>query len=76
MPATSIAQQTIMAIALKCKRTGDCPPSAKIRNLAKNMSTSSLRDFARTSHSDLPYKKESFAGFNRFLKLSEANNSK
>lgn len=76
MPAKSIAQQQIMAIALKCKRTGKCPPSAKIRKLAKTMSVSALRDFASTSHADLPYKRESFAGFSRFIKLSENKNIK
>lgn len=67
MPATSIAQQRLMAQAYAIKtgkmKPEDLNPKYKdqIVDLVKNMTEKDLKDYAETSHEDLPKKvKESF----------------
>lgn len=67
MPATSIAQQRLMAQAYAVKtgkmKPEDLNPKYKdqIVDLAKNMTEKDLKDYAETSHEDLPKKvKESY----------------
>lgn len=59
MPATSVAQRRLMAIALKIKKGEikykDASPAAQ--KLSRTMSTKQLEDFAKTKEKGLPMKK-------------------
>lgn len=48
MPATSGPQRRLMGMALAYKRGALSKPSLKIKKVAKSMSESQLRDFAKT----------------------------
>lgn len=56
MPATSKAQQRLMAWAYACKtgKTKKCP--IRVQKLANQMDKKALRDFAKTKQDDLPEK--------------------
>lgn len=59
MPATSKAQQKLMGMAYALKK-GDMPrseASQEVKDLADNMTLKQLKDFAETSHKDLPERK-------------------
>jgi hypothetical protein len=58
MPARSIKQQRLMALALGYKRgqISKSKVSAEIKKLAKQMSEKDLRKFAKTKHAGLPMK--------------------
>jgi hypothetical protein len=56
--AESKAQQRLFGLALSVKR-GDTPESEvsqEVRDMAKNISTKDLEDFAKTKHKGLPEK--------------------
>jgi len=74
MPAVSIKQQRLFAMALACKRGEMKNPSAKVKELADSMSEKELEKYAKTSHEDLPEKvKESLDEFfNVYVELVEA----
>jgi hypothetical protein len=57
VPATSRAQQRLFGAILNYKRHGG-PAPAKIKSIASGISKSDARDFASTSHEDLPERKE------------------
>jgi len=58
--AMSVAQQKLMAIALRYKRDPESVPDASdsVKRLADSMSEKQLRDFAETKHKGLPKKVE------------------
>ena len=58
--AMSVAQQKLMAIALRYKRDPESVPDASdsVKKLADSMSEKQLRDFAETKHKGLPKKVE------------------
>jgi hypothetical protein len=59
MPATSIAQQKLMAMAYSLKK-GDMDPadaSNEVKKLAASMTLKQLKDYASTEHEGLPKKK-------------------
>jgi hypothetical protein len=59
MPASSKAQQKLMGMAYALKK-GDMPrseASQEVKDLADNMTLKQLKDFAETSHKDLPERK-------------------
>lgn len=59
MPATSVAQQKLMAMAYSLKK-GDMDPadaSDKVKELAASMTLKQLKDYASTEHEGLPQKK-------------------
>jgi hypothetical protein len=54
MPATSKSQQRTAGAALSCKRSGDCSKApAAVKSMAK-MPTSTLMEYAKTKHGNLP----------------------
>ena len=60
MPAKSKAQQKFMSLVYALKR-GDIKPSdvsKDVRDAAKTMKTSDVKDFASTKHKNLPNKLE------------------
>jgi hypothetical protein len=58
--AMSVAQQKLMAIALRYKRDPESVPDASdsVKKLADSMSEKQLSDFAETKHKGLPKKVE------------------
>lgn len=58
--AMSVAQQKLMAIALRYKRDPESVPDASdsVKKLADSMTEKQLRDFAETKHKGLPKKVE------------------
>lgn len=60
MPAKSKAQQRFMSLVYALKK-GDVKPSdvsKDVRDAAKSMKTSDVKDFAKTKHKNLPNKLE------------------
>ena len=64
MPSTSKAERRLMGMAY-CYKKGRCKLSSfpigvrkKIQKIAKNMTLSQLRDFAKTKETGLPYRKK------------------
>ncbi|MHA1396190.1 MAG: hypothetical protein ACTSSF_00470 [Candidatus Heimdallarchaeaceae archaeon] len=64
MPSRSRAQHRLMSMAY-CYKKGQCKLSnfpigvrKKIQKIAKNMTLSQLRDFAKTKETGLPYRKK------------------
>jgi len=57
MPATSKAQQRFFGMVHACQKYGKCA-SKKVRDTANKIADKDAEDFARTSHEDLPEKKE------------------
>ena len=64
MPSKSKAQHRLMSMVY-CYKRGQCKLSSfpigvrkKIQKIAKNMTLSQLRDFAKTKETGLPYRKK------------------
>jgi len=57
--AVSVKQQKLFGLALAYKRgdVSDSEVSQQIKDMAKNISTKDLEDFAKTKHKGLPQKK-------------------
>ena len=75
MPSTSPQQQRLFGMALRCKRTGNCP-SSKIQNLADSMPERTLRHFAKTKHSQMAEKCNFFKGFVDFFESNDKSFTK
>jgi hypothetical protein len=69
MPAVSQAQQKLMGMAYALKK-GEMEPddaSQEVKDLAAGMTLKQLKDYAETSHKDLPAKKVKESGLTGFL---------
>lgn len=61
MVAVSRSQQQFFGMVHKCQKTGECA-SDKVEKVAKNISKSDAKDFAKTKHKGLP-KHKTFKDF-------------
>ncbi len=56
MPAKSREQQKLFFAVQNCQKTGNCPPSKKIRDIAKNMDPKDVEKFTHLESNILSFR--------------------